>query len=426
MAGVLAMSIGSGQLISRTGRYKVFPIVGTAVITLAMFLLSRLGPDTPEPLAWLYMLVLGAGLGLVIQVLVLAVQNAVAPEQLGTATSAATFFRSIGGSIGVSVFSTIFNVHFADNLAALPAGSGLSGGTASLTPTLVAQLPPEVRIGVINAFSDALNVVFVAAIPFAALAFVLSWALPEVPLRSSTAPLDAVAEIFGMVRTAAAGVLEETQARIRAAQTALDRLDDIAARNGLGPEDAEPLRRLFSARIANLNEHTRFAADTVTRHSTVDANPPASPRAWQLALEALRADRQAGVDASDPLPDGGHDLRERMRFEADVRLRGARAALARLDELAPSSGVPDDQVTALRALFASRVAHIEATIDRARARAVAGAYPVAFWRVAAELLTAERRALAQLKGFSPAVSRRAEDDLAVERDQLVGSTAAAD
>jgi hypothetical protein len=283
-----------------------------------------------------------------------------------------------------------------------------------------------VHTGVVNAFSDALDVVFVSAIPFAALAFALSWALPEVPLRSSAAPLDAVAEAFGMVRTAAAGVLEETRARTQAAQTALDRLDDIAARNGLGPEDAEPLRRLFSARISTLDEHTRFAADTVSRHSSADANPPASPRAWQLALKALQADRQASLDASDPLPDGVHDLRGRMRLEADTRLRGARAALARLDELAPPSGVPDDEVTALRALFASRVAHIEATIDRARTRAEEGAYPVAFWRVAAELLTAERQALAQLKGFSPAVSRRAEDDLAAERDQLVGSSAAAD
>lgn len=158
----------------------------------------------------------------------------------------------------------------------------------------------------------------------------------------------------------------------------------------------------------------------------VDLNDDVTPARIADLDEHSRADRQAGGDASGPLSNGGHDLRERMRFEADTRLRGARAALARLDELAPSSGVPDDQVTALRALFACRVAHIEATINRARARAVEGAYPVAFWRVAAELLTAERQALAQLTEFSPTVSRRAQEDLAVERDQLVGSTAAAD
>jgi EmrB/QacA subfamily drug resistance transporter len=423
MAGVLATSIGGGQLISRTGRYKVFPIVGTAVITLAMFLLSRLGPDTPEPLAWLYMLVLGAGLGLVMQVLVLAVQNAVLPEQLGTATSAATFFRSIGGSIGVSVFSTIFNARFADNLAALPAGSALSGGTAGLTPTLVAQLPAEVRAGVVTAFSDALSVVFLAAIPFAAIAFALSWALPEVPLRSLAAPMDAVAESFGMVRTAAAGVLGETRARIQAAQTALDRLEDIAARNGLAPADVQPLRSLFSARIADLAAHTRLAADTLARHTGPDAVPPTSPRAWQLALEALQADRQAVLDSVDARPEGSHDLRGRMRQEATARLRGARAALARLDELAPVSGVPDEQVTALRAIFGSRITQIETTIDRARARADERAYPVAFWRVAAELLAAERQALARLTEFGPAVSRRAEDDLAAEQNELIGTTA---
>jgi hypothetical protein len=373
------------------------------------------------------MLVLGTGLGLVMQVLVLAVQNAVRPEQLGTATSAATFFRSIGGAIGVSVFSTIFNTRFADNLAALPAGSALSGGTATLTPTLVAALPAEVRTGVVTAFSEALDVVFLAAIPFAALAFALSWALPEVPLRTRAAPMDAVAEIFGMVRIAAAGILEETRARTRAAQTALDRLDDIAACNGLAPEDVEPLRRLFAARIADLDAQTRFTADTLARHTTPDADPPASPRAWQLALDALRADREAALDdASDPLPDGSHDLRGRMHREAASRLRGARAALSRIDDLAPPSGVPDDQVTALRELFAGRVAHLEATIDRARARANEGAYPVAFWRVAAELLSAERQALAALTGVSPAVSRRADDDLTAEQDELVGPTTAAD
>ncbi|MBV9920157.1 MAG: MFS transporter, partial [Pseudonocardia sp.] len=423
MAGVLAMSIGSGQLISRTGRYKVFPIVGTALITLAMFLLSRLGPDTPEPLAWLYMLVLGAGLGLVMQVLVLAVQNAVPIEQLGTATSAATFFRSIGGSIGVSVFSTIFNSRFADNLATLPGGSGLGGGTATLTPALVAQLPAEVRAGVVTAFSDALGVVFLAAIPFAVLAFALSWALPEVPLRSGAAPMDAVAETFGMVRAAASGVLEEARVRVRAAQTALDRLDDIADRNGLAPADVQPLRALFAARIADLDAHTRFAADTLARHNAPDAVPTASPKAWQLALEALRADRHAQLEAgSEPTLDGTHDLRGQMRREAASRLRGARAALAKLDELAPSSGVSEEQVAALRAIFGTRMAHIEATIDRARARADEGAYPIAFWRVAAELLATERQALDRLTGVSPAVCRRAEDDLAAERDELVGTT----
>jgi hypothetical protein len=423
MAGVLATSIGSGRLISRTGRYKVFPIVGTALITLAMFLLSRLGPDTPEPLAWLYMLVLGAGLGLVMQVLVLAVQNAVPTEQLGTATSAATFFRSIGGSIGVAVFSSIFNSRFADNLAALPAGSGLTGGTATITPALVAHLPPQVRAGVVTAFSDALQVVFLSAIPFALLAFALSWALPEVPLRSGAAPMDAVAETFGMVRAAASGVLEETRARVRAAQIALDRLDDIADRNGLAPADVQPLRGLFAARIADLDAHTRVAVDTLARQNAADAAPTASPKAWQLALEALRADRHAQLETdSEPTPDGTHDLRGRMRHEAASRLRGARAALARLDELAPTSGVSDEQVAALRAIFGTRMTHIETTIDRARARADEGAYPIAFWRVAAELLATERQALDRLTGVSPATSRRAEDDLAAEQDELVGTT----
>jgi hypothetical protein len=189
MAGVLATSIGSGQLITRFGRYRVFPIVGTAMMAAGMLLLSRLGPQTPEPVAWLYMFVLGAGLGLVMQVLVLAVQNAVAPSELGTATSAVTFFRSIGGSLGVSVFSAVFNSRFAGNLAAaLPAGAGaaLGGGTGDLTPALVARLPAPVRAGLIEAFSDALSTVFLSAVPFALVAFALSWVLPEVPWWPAT------------------------------------------------------------------------------------------------------------------------------------------------------------------------------------------------------------------------------------------------
>lgn len=421
MAGVLLTSIGSGQLITRFGRYKVFPIVGTAVMTVAMLLLSRLGPDTPEPVAWLYMFVLGFGLGLVMQVLVLAVQNAVPPSDLGTATSAATFFRSIGGSIGVSVFSSIFNARFADNLAAaLPAGgdAALAGGTQSITPTLVAQLPAPVRTAVIEAFSNALSSVFLAAIPFALVAFVLSWVLPEVPLRSGVAPLDAVAEGFGMVRSGTAEVLEEAQARIRAARAALERLDEIAARDGLDPVHAEPLRQLFQARIAYLGEQARLVSD---RSSSMP------PTGWQLVLDVLEADRRAHARAPSAAPPdagGAHAVGRRIGEEAAARLQASRAALDRLDELAPASGVSDELVAALRTLFEGRIARIEATMEQARAAAAAHARPVAFWRVAAELLAVERQVLADWAGtaqVSPRVADRTDSDLAAEEDELVGA-----
>jgi EmrB/QacA subfamily drug resistance transporter len=123
MAGLLVASIGSGQLITRYGRYKLFPITGTALMTLGLFLLSTLGPKTSQVVSSIYMAVLGLGLGLVMQVLVLAVQNSVEYRDLGTATSVSTFFRSIGGSFGVAIFGTIFNNVFKHHLSHdLPAG----------------------------------------------------------------------------------------------------------------------------------------------------------------------------------------------------------------------------------------------------------------------------------------------------------------
>ena len=122
MAGLLITSIGSGQLISRFGRYKPFPIAGTAIIALGLWLLSRLQVDTSTLVASVYMLVLGLGLGMVLQVLVLAAQNAVDYKYLGVATSGSTLFRQIGGSIGVAIFGAIFANQLANNLAAKAAG----------------------------------------------------------------------------------------------------------------------------------------------------------------------------------------------------------------------------------------------------------------------------------------------------------------
>ena len=125
MAGLLATSIGSGQLISRTGRYKVFPIIGTAIAAIGLLLLSGLDPDTGSLEAGVYMLVLGLGLGFVMQVLVLAVQNSVPYAQLGIATSSATLFRSIGGSLGTAILGAIFSNRLAHELASqLPARLG--------------------------------------------------------------------------------------------------------------------------------------------------------------------------------------------------------------------------------------------------------------------------------------------------------------
>ena len=185
MVGVLTASIGSGQLITRTGRYKHFPIIGTAVASIGLLLLSGLERDTGTVEAGLFMLILGFGLGLVMQVLVLAVQNAVPYAQLGVATSAATLFRSIGGSLGTAILGAIFSNRLANELATAlpssPSAEGLSSG--QINPAQLQALPAAVRDGYIASFTDSLSLVFLIAAAVVAAAFVLSWLLEERPLR---------------------------------------------------------------------------------------------------------------------------------------------------------------------------------------------------------------------------------------------------
>jgi EmrB/QacA subfamily drug resistance transporter len=163
MAGLLTTSILSGQVIARTGRYKAWPIAGTAVATAGLLMLSGLDKDTSDLVTALYMLVLGAGLGMVMQVLVLAVQNAVDYEELGVATSGATLFRSIGGSLGTAVLGAVFS---------------------NRLDTLKLVEDPT------SAFTDALSVVFLVAAGATVVAFVLAWVLPERPLRTTVGRAD--------------------------------------------------------------------------------------------------------------------------------------------------------------------------------------------------------------------------------------------
>ncbi len=153
MAGVLIASIASGQIISRNGHYKPLPIAGTAVACVGMFVLSTMDAGTSVPAASGLMFVLGLGLGMVMQVLVLAVQNAVPYEQLGVATSGATLFRSIGGSIGTAILGAIFTNRLDDILSA----GGAPAGVGALDPSALDRLPPEAHATFIGAFTDALD-----------------------------------------------------------------------------------------------------------------------------------------------------------------------------------------------------------------------------------------------------------------------------
>ncbi|QGG94059.1 DHA2 family efflux MFS transporter permease subunit [Actinomarinicola tropica] len=189
MIGLMGMSIGSGRVITRTGRYKVFPVVGLIVVAIGLSLFSLLGVDTPLPVAGAYMLVLGAGLGMVMQVLVLAVQNAVEHRDLGTATSAATFFRSMGGALGVAVFGALLSNrlgrYIPERLAAAGVEDRAGGGDLLGTPDAIAALPGPVRDAVLGGFADSLSDIYTIAIPIALVGFVVVLFLPELPLRTS-------------------------------------------------------------------------------------------------------------------------------------------------------------------------------------------------------------------------------------------------
>ena len=197
MAGVLIGSIGSGQIITKTGRYKVFPVAGTAIAAVGMFLLSRLDAGTSVLYAAVAMFVMGLGLGLVMQVLVLAVQNAVDYSELGVATSGATLFRSMGGSLGTAVLGAIFTNRLTNELSGSPA-AGV--GSGSIDPSALQRLPAAIRDGYTNAFTDSLSTVFLVAAAIVLVAFLLSWLIEERPLRQ-TVETAGVGEAFASPRS---------------------------------------------------------------------------------------------------------------------------------------------------------------------------------------------------------------------------------
>jgi EmrB/QacA subfamily drug resistance transporter len=208
MAGLLLTSVASGQVVSRTGRYKVFPIAGTALAAVALFLLSRLDIGTNMGIVSLDMFLLGAGLGLVMQILVLAVQNTADYRDLGAATSSATFFRSIGASFGVAIFGSIFASQLTHNLTRdIPAGAlppGFDASKAQASASLLQHLSPVALAGYFHAYMSSIQTVFLWAVPVAALAFLLTFALPEVPLRSTSRAVDP-GETYGMPTARSSG-----------------------------------------------------------------------------------------------------------------------------------------------------------------------------------------------------------------------------
>jgi EmrB/QacA subfamily drug resistance transporter len=210
MVGVMLTAIGSGIAITKSGRYKIYPVAGLAITAGGLMWLTRITGDMSMWLFGAMIFVLGAGMGLVMQTIVLAVQNSVDPHELGTATSANNFFREIGAAVGTAVFSTIFTSalfsKLTDVFADAPEGSG--AGAANLTPDMVEQLPEPYKSGVIDAFASTLAPSFWYFVPLILVGFVLALFLREVKL-SGVAGMVARGEALAADGTDGTGVASD-------------------------------------------------------------------------------------------------------------------------------------------------------------------------------------------------------------------------
>ncbi|HEU5279062.1 MAG TPA: MFS transporter [Gaiellaceae bacterium] len=283
MLGLLITSVLSGQLITRWGKYRIFPIMGTAVTTVGLALLSRLDIDTPLWVASVDMVVLGLGLGMVMQVLVLAVQNAVDYRHLGVATSGSTMFRSIGGSIGVSLFGAIFGNRLHHELA-LKLPSGAHAPTTA-SPAAIRSLPPSLRLPYVDALTAALKPVYLVAAAISVFAFLLSWLLPDLPLRK-THGAEGLGEAF------------------------------VAPR---GDDSERELERVLSV-IARREERWRAYAELV-RRADVDLDPA---EAWLLARldEHAPASLEQLAEATSVDPENLHVRLQRLEQRGLLELSG--------------------------------------------------------------------------------------------------------
>ena len=330
MAGVLTMSILSGQLISRTGRYRVFPIIGTVLMCTGLALLSTLGVGTSTATSALYLLVLGLGLGSVMQVLVLAVQNAVDYSVLGAATSGVTMLRGIGGSLGTAVFGTIFSTRLGSELARTlrgPLAQAASHG-ARLTGSQVARLPHPERTVYQHAYVQSLRPVFIVAAGVAACGFLLSLFLQERTLRDAPATNTGLDDSLAAPRSPDS--LAEIERSLTRVTTPAERArfrERIAERAGIELSDGATwaLVRIF--------EHGFPAARALAE---ADGVPPEriAAVADELRVRAL----MDGEEGSRALTPAG--------LEHAERLLDARRELLR-EALADESAHRDPEVTAL-------------------------------------------------------------------------------
>ncbi|MDE0545221.1 MDR family MFS transporter [Microbacterium sp. C7(2022)] len=231
MVGLMGTSIMSGLLITKTGRYRVYPIVGTLVTGAAIVMMTSLTAATPIWLICVFLFIFGAGLGLIMQVVVLVVQNAVPVADLGSATSTNNYFREVGAALGTAVFGTLFTTRLSENLMDVFASAGAdpsaaAEATATIDPQTLSQLPETVQDGIVNAYADALAPVFWYILPFIAAAFLLALFLKQIPLS----------DVAGLVARGEAIGGEEAE-RIEAAQRSGAKTSEApAAETGAGPD----------------------------------------------------------------------------------------------------------------------------------------------------------------------------------------------
>lgn len=187
IGGLMLASLGSGRIISKIGRYRIFPIIGTTLITFAFWLFSHITATTPRFELGLWMVVLGLGIGQVMPVLTLAVQNAVERKDLGTGTSSVVFFRTIGSALGAAMFGAILSNRLVAHISqTIPGGAGQQAAAGlKHSAASIKALPPAVQTKVLDAFAASFHDVFLIGIPFAVLALAIALALKEAPLRSS-------------------------------------------------------------------------------------------------------------------------------------------------------------------------------------------------------------------------------------------------
>jgi EmrB/QacA subfamily drug resistance transporter len=183
--GILSTSVGSGLLVTKTGRYKVFPTIGSSLVLISLVLLSTIEEGTPYGEFAFFIFLLGAGLGFTMQTIIVAVQNDVDRRDLGSATSAVTFFRSMGGAFGTAIFGAVLSGRITHYLAELlPAGA--AGGTGDALSNLqeIRKLPEVLRVPVLEAFMQSIQDLFLVAVPFVAVALLVSFLIPEKPLAT--------------------------------------------------------------------------------------------------------------------------------------------------------------------------------------------------------------------------------------------------